>query len=230
MKSFISSENDIDPIEIERLLIMNKYEEDARAKGFKYIAGIDEAGRGPLAGPVLAAACIIPQGVYLPKVNDSKLITPKVRQELFEYITQDKRIFYGIGLVEVDVIDCINIYQATIKAMLMAIAELKKQPDYLLVDGLNLSHSHIPSLKIIKGDQLSQSIAAASILAKVTRDRLMVEYHKKWSAYGFDQHKGYATEQHLHALKQHGPCELHRKTFEPIKTALLAASAINQTS
>ena len=208
----------IDPKELQRLQMMNKFEEQANFQGFNCIAGLDEAGRGPLAGPVLAAVCVIPRGLFIPNVNDSKLLSPKKREELFKRITEDERISYQIGSIDSAEIDRINIYQATIQAMLMAILKLTIQPDYLLVDGLKLPHPTIPCLKIIKGDCLSQSIAAASILAKATRDRLMEEYHERWPVYGFDRHKGYGTPFHIEAIEKHGPCEIHRASFEPIKS------------
>lgn len=205
--------------EMKRLLILNKYEDEARLNGFRQIAGIDEAGRGPLAGPVVAAACIIPQSIYFPGINDSKLLTAEERNQLFNQITQDICVQYAIGIVDWIEIDRINIYQASIKAMLEAVAKLSLEPDCLLVDGLKLPHPTLPCTKIIKGDSLSQSIAAASIIAKVTRDRIMIDYHQKWPQYGFNKHKGYATPQHLKALKEHGPCEIHRRSFEPVEVA-----------
>lgn len=216
--SALLDENEIEPKEMERLIVLNKHEEEARSKGFKVIAGIDEAGRGPLAGPVVAAACIIPKGVYLPKINDSKQLTAAVRERLFNIITKNKKIIFGIGIVDSTEIDRINILQATIQAMLMAIEQLDVEPDCLLVDGMALPSSSIPSVKIVQGDALSQSIAAASVLAKVTRDRLMNEFHEKWPHYGFDKNKGYGTSKHLEALDIHGACEIHRFSFEPIKS------------
>ncbi len=201
--------------EWKRLQVLNRYEEEARLKGFQWIAGIDEAGRGPLAGPVVAAACMIPAGIFIPQVNDSKKLTPQVRQQVFKRITSDAHILYGIGIIEADEIDRINIYQATIQAMLMAISQLPISPDYLLVDGMHFPPQAFPCLKIIKGDTLSQSIAAASILAKETRDHLMCRYHEQWPHYGFNQHKGYGTPQHLEALNQYGPCAIHRRSFKP---------------
>ncbi len=194
------------------------YEEEAYLTGYQWLAGVDEAGRGPLAGPVVAAACILPKGLLIPQVNDSKKLTPKMRERLFARLTSDPAIYYAVGIVDSVEIDRINIYQATICAMLIAIERLKQAPDYLLVDGMKLPHPTLPCLKIIKGDQLSQSIAAASIIAKETRDRLMLDYHARWPAYGFDHHKGYGTEQHVEALFKHGPCEIHRRSFDPIKT------------
>lgn len=202
--------------EHKRLLQLTSYEQEARSQGFKSIAGIDEAGRGPLAGPVVAAACIIPDGLYFRHVNDSKQLTADMRDSLFSEITNHPDVVFGIGVVCQKEIDLVNIYQATIIAMLHAVAALAIHPDYLLVDGLKLPHPMIPSLKIIKGDTLSQSIAAASVIAKVTRDRLMHDYNAQWPQYGFKQHKGYATPQHLEAISVHGPCPLHRFTFSPM--------------
>lgn len=209
------------PIEAKerlRLKELLKFEDEARVLGYQTIAGIDEAGRGPLAGPVVAAACIIPPDVYIPKVNDSKQLKPAVREELYHKIINDSRIVYGIAIVDAETIDRINIYQATIQAMLSSVESLALSPDFLLVDGMKLPHPHIPVKKIIKGDQQSQSIAAASILAKVTRDRLMLEYHLKWPFYGFDRHKGYGTALHIASIRRDGICPLHRLTFEPIKS------------
>lgn len=208
----------IDKNEKKRLKQLTLFEEDARTSGFRKIAGIDEAGRGPLAGPVVAAACIIPQTILLSGVDDSKKLTARQREDVFERICKDSRIQYGIGIIEPALIDEINILQATIRAMLMAVSLLPDPPDYLLVDGMQLTQSAIPSQKIIKGDAKSQSIAAASIIAKVTRDRLMCEYDKAYPQYGFSKHKGYGTAEHLLAIRQFGPCLIHRLTFEPIKS------------
>jgi ribonuclease HII len=216
---------EIEESERNRLLSLNSYEERARSEGFRFIAGVDEAGRGPLAGPVSAAVCMIPSGIYIPRINDSKLLSEKLRLELFNQITSDERILFHISLVDAAEIDRINIYQATIQAMFTAVSKLKSSPDYLLVDGLKLPHPSIPCLKIIKGDRLSQSIAAASVLAKVTRDRLMAEYHERWPEYGFDKHKGYGTPAHIAAIERYGPCECHRRSFEPVKSFILRTSA-----
>jgi ribonuclease HII len=207
--------NDIDLEEHSRLQLLIRYENEAYLKGYRFIVGVDEAGRGPLAGPVVAAACLIPQGLFIPKINDSKKLSPKIRREVFERIVANPQIIYGIGVISSAQIDEINIYQATIQAMLMAISQLSIQPDYLLVDGLNLPHPTIPCLKIIKGDSLSQSIAAASIIAKETRDAMMLDYHQSWPEYGFNQHKGYGTSRHLTAIEQLGLCEIHRRSFAP---------------
>jgi len=203
--------------ELKRLVKLTSFEREAGSAGFKAIAGIDEAGRGPLAGPVVAAACIIPHDVYFCHVNDSKQLSPELREKLFAEITSHSAVSIGVGIICQKEIDRVNIYQATILAMLKAIEALSMLPDYLLVDGLMFPHPTIPCRKIIKGDTLSQSIAAASVIAKVTRDRIMTDYDVEWPQYGFKQHKGYATRQHLAAIKEHGPCPLHRLSFEPIK-------------
>lgn len=208
--------------EKRRLQIMTQLESAARKAGYRLIAGIDEAGRGPLAGPVVAAACILPDQLLIPGINDSKQLTALERERIYDILTQDPRVICGVGIIDSDLIDRVNIYQATIHAMMYAISELSVLPDYLLVDGMKLPHCTIPHSKEIKGDERSQSIAAASIIAKVTRDRLMREYHDRWPMYGFDRHKGYGTPAHLEALEQHGPCSIHRMTFEPMKSLVLA--------
>lgn len=207
----------IEQAEWIRLQELLHYEREALAKGFKRIAGIDEAGRGPLAGPVVAAACIIPENIVIPGVDDSKKLTPLIRQNLYDAITSIPEISYAIAIVDAATIDIINIYQATLKAMLDAVNKLTIPPDFLLVDGTALPNLTIPSEKIIKGDSKSHSIAAASILAKVTRDRLMEEYHIQWPDYGFNQHKGYGTEKHIDAIAKYGACPIHRMTFAPLK-------------
>ncbi|MBA2369586.1 MAG: ribonuclease HII [Candidatus Protochlamydia sp.] len=207
----------IEESERVRLESMMSYEHEAYAKGYRCIAGIDEAGRGPLAGPVVAAICVLPPGLLIPQVDDSKKLTPLLREQLFVRLTNEPGVHFGVGIIEPEEIDRINIYQATIQAMLQALKQLCVLPDLLLVDGMPLLQD-IPFQKVIKGDQLSQSIAAASIIAKVTRDRLLRAYDDQWPLYGFKQHKGYATPQHLTALQLHGPCPKHRKSFEPVKT------------
>ncbi len=206
---------EIELIELDRLKELMTYERRARRQGYQRIAGIDEAGRGPLAGPVVAAACIIPDGIAVPGVNDSKLLTPEQRETLFGVITGHPDIHYAVGIVDHQVIDTINIFQATIQAMLEAVSKLIHQPDFLFVDGLKLPHPTIPCEKIIKGDQLSHSVAAASVIAKVTRDRIMRDYHQVYPQYGFDQHKGYSTDLHLEMIAKYGACPIHRLTFKP---------------
>lgn len=207
-----------DQFEKARLLELTRYEMEARALGFRFIAGIDEAGRGPLAGPVVAAACIIPEGIFISGVDDSKQLSAKQRCQIYDTLIAHPSVHYGIGFSDAAEIDSVNIYQATILAMLRAVEALTLQPDYLLVDGMKLPHPSVPVLKIIKGDTLSQSIAAASIIAKETRDRLMEEYHQQWPHYLFSKHKGYGTAKHVEALREHGPCTIHRRTFEPVKS------------
>ena len=197
---------------------MSSYENALKEKGFKIIAGVDEAGRGPLAGPVVAAACIFLSDLFLPNLNDSKKVTPKKREELYHYLVNSKEIVFSVGIVDSKTIDEINILQATFKAMQRAVWSLSKKPEYLLIDGNQLPSFPVPAKGIIKGDSLSISIAAASIIAKQTRDNIMAGYHNKWPEYNFLGHKGYGTKKHLEALQKHGPSEIHRKSFAPVKS------------
>jgi ribonuclease HII len=194
------------------------FEENAYHEGRRLIAGVDEAGRGPLAGPVVAAACILPRGVQIKGIDDSKKLTPEKRAELYELLTHHPAIIFGIGIVESPQIDEMNILRASLHAMALAVQNLSKEPDYLLIDGNHLPPTHIVSKAVIKGDSRSISIGAASIIAKHRRDLLMVEYHQKFPQYGFHQHKGYGTKMHLEALKIHGPCPIHRVSFEPVRS------------
>jgi len=199
-----------------------KYERRALQQGFQAIVGIDEAGRGPLAGPVVAAACHISPGVRIEGIEDSKKLTPAKRVRVYRDLIEHSEVLFGIGIVDAEVIDQINILQATIMAMLTSIENIPIEPDYLLVDGMTLPVS-IPCEKIIKGDSLSLSIGAASIIAKVTRDALMHEYDERFPEYGFGKHKGYGTKMHMDALKEFGPCpRVHRESFEPVRRALHA--------
>ncbi|MEF9497518.1 ribonuclease HII [Chlamydia sp. 04-14] len=202
----------------EEQLFLSKtiFEEEVFDEGFSIIAGVDEVGRGPLAGPVVAGACILPRGKIFAGVNDSKKLTPKERAKIRDILLNDPDVCYGIGVVSVERIDEINILEATKEAMAKAIASLSVYPDFLLIDGLHLPHK-IPCKKIIKGDSKSASIAAASIIAKEYRDDLMRELHQRYPEYGFDKHKGYGTAAHLAALKAFGPCDCHRKSFAPIR-------------
>jgi ribonuclease HII len=212
--------NRISEAELFRLNAMSVYEKQLEEQGFKKIAGIDEAGRGPLAGPVVAAACILPPGLLLENLNDSKQLSEKERESLFAAIIASPRAIYGIGIVDVETIDQINILRATHLAMQRAVAALSEKPDYLLIDGNQLPFFEIPREGVIKGDAKSVSIAAASVLAKVTRDRIMTELDAQWPVYGFKQHKGYGTEKHTQAIRKWGACPIHRRSFEPIKSML----------
>lgn len=193
-----------------------QYENDLRSKGFSWIAGIDEAGRGPLAGPVVAAAVILPEDFSLPGLNDSKQLSAEKRNEYYQYIYQNA-ISVGVGIIHSQEIDAINIYQAAKKAMLSAVNELKPFPDYCLIDAMELDLP-IPQMSLIKGDAKSASIAAASVIAKETRDRMMVDYGKAHPEYGFEKHMGYGTSAHLEAIKKFGPTDWHRMTFAPLKS------------
>ena len=182
------------------------------AEGYKMICGVDEAGRGPLAGPVCAAAVILPKGLELPGLNDSKKLTDKKRWELFPII-KEQAIAYGIGLASHEEIDEINILQATYLAMERAIAQLEGKADFAIIDGNRAKDFGLPVRTVVKGDSLSASIAAASVLAKVTRDDIMTEMAEKYPEYGFEVHKGYGTKAHYEALRTHGHSPIHRMTF-----------------
>ena len=187
-------------------------EKAKQALGYQYVCGIDEAGRGPLCGPVVAAACILPNDVDIPRLNDSKKLTPKIRMELFEQI-KEKALAYSIAFGTVEEIDKINILEATLLAMRRAVEGLSIKPDYLIVDGNIYRNFNIPGECVIKGDSVSSSIAAASILAKVTRDLLCDDLDEMYPGYGIKQHKGYGTKAHIDALRQLGPTPCHRKQF-----------------
>lgn len=198
---------------------MSKIERKLRGDGYTAIAGVDEVGRGPLAGPVVAAAVVLPEDFDIIQINDSKKLTEKKREELFPLI-KEQAIAYSIGMVANDIIDEINILEATKRAMKGAIFSLddklkgiKNGIDMILIDALTLDGINIEQRGIIKGDSKSISIAAASVLAKVTRDHMMIEYDKKFPGYGFASNKGYGTKAHYEGIKEHGPCPIHRKTF-----------------
>ncbi len=186
-----------------------------REEGFSLLAGVDEAGRGCLAGPVVAAAVVLSLDGPLPGVRDSKTISPQEREELFELI-KEEALAWAVGVVSWKAIDMVNIYQAAAEAMRRAVRSLEARPQLILVDGMNLKGLEIPTVRVIKGDDKSLSIAAASIVAKVVRDRLMVGYHRLYPQYGFDSHKGYATREHREALRLYGPCPIHRRTFKGV--------------
>ena len=189
-----------------------KFEEELHARGIVHVAGIDEAGRGPLAGPVVAGAVIFPAGCRISGVHDSKQLSPSARERLFDVIHHEA-LAVGIGSVDEQTIDRINILQATMVAMRKAVALLAIRPEHLLVDGNRFDGGGEAFSTIVKGDSLSISIAAASIVAKVTRDRMMVELDKTYPVYGFVRHKGYGTREHCDALRVHGPCPAHRQSF-----------------
>ncbi len=201
-----------------------RFESDLLQRGFHPIAGVDEAGRGPLAGPVVAAAVVFPadwirRGLpeVLREINDSKQLSAETREALYAALVSNQEIRFGIARVDAPLIDQINILQATHRAMNLALAQLQPPPQHVLVDGLRVNSLAFPQTAIVSGDALSWSIAAASILAKVTRDRLMVEFDREYPGYGFSGHKGYGTGQHLAALKQRGPCPIHRHSFSPLR-------------
>jgi ribonuclease HII len=204
--------------ERQRLESMMAWERNARKRGFYHIAGVDEAGRGPLAGPVVAAACILPESALIEGIDDSKKLPPSERFRIFQQIVSTADVEYGVGIVDALIIDQVNILQATFQAMIIAISRLNRQPDYLLIDGNRMPATPIPGHAIIKGDSLSQSIAAASIIAKETRDQIMRAFHEQWPQYHFSAHKGYATQEHLLAIQKYGPCPIHRMSFDPLKS------------
>lgn len=212
----------MDSNELSRLKEMYKYELDEFSGGRKLVCGIDEAGRGPLAGPVVSGA------VVLPKINtdidfesweeldDSKKISSKKRLKLYNRLIEHPNVYVGIGVVSEQIIDRINILRATQLCMRRALSNLNIKPDCLLVDGMFLPNVKIYQKKIIDGDSLSLSVAAASIVAKVTRDNIMCQYHEEYPQYGFDRHKGYGTKDHFRRIKEYGACKIHRKSFYPI--------------
>ena len=199
--------------EIERLNQLKKDEEELYNNNIQYICGIDEAGRGPLAGPVVVAAVIMPKDSFIEGVNDSKKVSEKKREQLYDEIIENC-IAYGVGIIDQIKIDEINILEATRLGVKEAVQELKQKPDIILVDALTkIDTGGVPYKSIIKGDAKEYSIACASIIAKVTRDRIMRKWDEVFPAYGFAKHKGYGTAEHRKILKEIGPCMLHRKTF-----------------
>ncbi len=191
---------------------MLEFEQLYRSQGFKAICGVDEAGRGPLAGPVFAAAVILPEDMIIEGVNDSKKLTEKKREKLFDII-KEKALAYCIASASVEEIEEMNILQADMLAMKRAVDGLAVKADFAMIDGNKAPKLEIPAVPIIKGDAKSESIAAASILAKVSRDRLMLELAKQYPEYGFEKHKGYGTKAHREAILKYGPCEIHRMSF-----------------
>ena len=199
--------------ELERLTKLKEIEKDLRNKGFNKICGIDEAGRGPLAGPVVVAAAIMPRNSMIEGVNDSKKVSEKKREELYEIITREA-IAYGVGIIDQKEIDRINILNATKEGLTMAVKELSVRPDLIIVDALTkIDTDGIAYRSIVKGDAKCYSISAASIIAKVTRDRIMRQWDEVYPQYGFAKHKGYGTAEHIAAIKEYGLCPLHRLSF-----------------
>ena len=211
-KLMVSAVKKIEKLEQEKIRIEEMRFFEEKYSDFSNICGIDEAGRGPLAGPVVASAVILPKGCRILYVNDSKKLTEKKREELYDTV-MEQALSVGVGIVGPDVIDDINILQATYLAMRQAVQQLDPQPDLLLNDAVKISGISVKQVPIIGGDAKSLTIAAASIIAKVTRDRMMREYDKMFPEYGFAKHKGYGCESHIAALKEFGPCPIHRRSF-----------------
>lgn len=192
-----------------------QYEEALEDRGLKYVAGVDEVGRGPLAGPVVVAAVILPMGLRIKGINDSKKLSEKKREELYKVIMKEA-LAVGVSFIYEDTVDKINIYEATKQGMLESINNLSIKPEHVLIDAMPLNELKIEHTSIIHGDALSASIGAASIIAKVTRDHYMEKMDHKYPNYGFKKHKGYCTKEHLEALEKYGPCPIHRKSFAPV--------------
>ncbi len=205
-----------------------RYEKKLRATGVAQIAGIDEAGRGALAGPVVAAAVILPEKFRHRRLNDSKQLAPDLREEIYSDLVSNPDIRWTVGITDSIEIDRINILRASHRAMCLAIAALTDPPDHVLIDGLPVIPFPFPQTAIIDGDCISLSIAAASVIAKVTRDRMMRDFCTEFPQYCFDQHKGYGTELHLLKLHEFGPCPIHRRSFEPVAQPLLALEELGE--
>lgn len=207
---------------------MLDFEEQFYNEKIKVIVGVDEAGRGPLCGPVVAAACILPRTYINEKINDSKKLSEKKREQLYDEIINNA-LSYGVGIVDSKRIDEINIYEATKEAMHLAISQLKVDYDLILTDAMKLKDEKVDVIDIIKGDAKCQCIAAASIIAKVTRDRILLDMDQKYPEYGFKSHKGYGTKKHIEAIKEHGIIDgFYRETYEPIKSLLLEEKIIKK--
>ena len=213
MRKFLA---DLDRERVENLY---KYEAQARADGFKLIAGVDEAGRGSLVGAVMVAAVILPENLYLERLDDSKKLSAKVREVLYDKITS-AAISWNVISVDIDEIDDKNIYKATLEGMKRAVAGLDVQPDFVLTDAMKVDFGEIKARSIVHGDALSASIAAASIIAKVTRDRLADDWAKLYPGYGFEHNRGYGTREHIAAIEKFGASPIHRKSFNPVKSML----------
>lgn len=206
--------------EHQRVANLYTFENECRANGYKLIAGVDEVGRGPLAGPVVVASVILPKNFFIEKINDSKKLSEATREKIYDIIMENA-IAVNRAIIDEKTIDRVNIYQAAMNGMYEAIYGLNPKPDAVLIDAMPLESLDIYHQSIIKGDAKSASIAAASIVAKVERDRMMNEFDKIYPQYGFAKNKGYGTSEHLEALRKYGPCEIHRKSFEPIKSMVM---------
>ncbi len=206
--------------ERQRVADLYTFENECRANGYKLIAGVDEVGRGPLAGPVVVASVILPENFFIEKINDSKKLSEATREKIYDIIMENA-IAVNRAIIDEKTIDRVNIYQAAMNGMYEAIYGLNPKPDAVLIDAMPLESLDIYHQSIIKGDAKSASIAAASIVAKVERDRMMNEFDKIYPQYGFAKNKGYGTSEHLEALRKYGPCEIHRKSFEPIKSMVM---------
>ena len=205
-----------------------RYEKKLRAIGVAHIAGIDEAGRGALAGPVVAAAVVLPEKFRHRRLNDSKQLAPELREQIYSELISDPQVRWTVGIVDSVEIDRINILRASHRAMRLAVEALIEAPDHVLIDGLPVIPFPLPQTAIIEGDCISLSIAAASVIAKVTRDRMMRDFCAHFPQYCFGQHKGYGTELHLLKLYEFGPCPIHRRSFEPVAQPLLALEELVQ--
>lgn len=212
----------MDNKELARLRSMYRFESNQYRRGFEIVAGLDEAGRGPLAGPVVSAVAILPRlsndsdFEELEGLNDSKKLSSKKREFFYKRFIENPNVYIGIGIVNEGMIDKFNILRATQMSMRKALANLSISPQFLLVDGMTIPGMEIPQQKIIDGDNFSLSIAAASIIAKVTRDNIMCQYHEIYPQYAFNRHKGYGTKEHFRRLREYGPCRIHRRSFNPI--------------
>ncbi len=203
--------------DMERVKNLYRFEDEQRVKGYKLIAGVDEAGRGSLVGPVVVAAAVLPSDLYLERLDDSKKLSAKIRDALYERITA-VAVSWSVVAVPVEEVDKLNVYQATLAGMKRAVAGLDVQPDFVLTDAMHVDFGEkIPSLPIVHGDALSASIAAASIIAKVTRDRLADQWALTYPEYGFEHNRGYGTKAHLDAIYKHGATPIHRRSFNPVK-------------
>ncbi len=209
----------------EKKIILEKdklsYEKELWSKGYQLVAGVDEVGRGPLAGPVVAACVVFPRDIYIPGIDDSKKLSPGRREELYHKI-KDEALDFGVGMVSEKEIDKLNILRASLKAMHQAVSSLKNSPDFILIDGnQKIPELRFPQLPVVKGDSLSLSCAAASIIAKVERDNWMKRMHRKYPQFSFDRNKGYSSRKHLEALREFGPCRIHRRSFKRVMECLV---------